>query len=50
MDDVIAVIEDDNIKYFYKDHLGSVVVITDASGSIVEQYAYDVFGEPYVKS
>ena len=31
-------------KYFLADHLGSTVGLTDASGAIVEQTAYDSFG------
>jgi hypothetical protein len=31
-------------KYFYKDHLGSVVAITNASGVIVQRLAFDPWG------
>ncbi len=39
-------------KMFFvqKDHLGSTIALTDASGSVVQSYAYDVYGSPYVKS
>jgi RHS repeat-associated protein len=32
------------VSYFLNDHLGSIAAITDASGSLVEQLAYDSFG------
>lgn len=37
-------------KFFYiqKDHLGSSIALTDASGSVVQSYVYDVYGTPYV--
>ena len=34
-----------NIRYFNKDHLGSIAVITDESGNVVERLSYDVFGK-----
>lgn len=33
-----------------KDHLGSTLAITDSSGNVVQSYAYDVYGSPYVLS
>ncbi|MCH2188406.1 DUF6531 domain-containing protein [Candidatus Gracilibacteria bacterium] len=35
--------------YYQKDHLGSIIAITDESANIVEEYVYDVFGKPYSK-
>ena len=35
--------------YFYHaDGLGSIVALTDASGAVVERYAYDVYGKPSI--
>jgi RHS repeat-associated protein len=34
------------IYYYHQDGLGSVVALSDSSANIVEQYSYDVFGEP----
>jgi len=34
--------------YYYADALGSVRLMTDAGGAIVESYTYDVYGRPYV--
>lgn len=37
-------------NYFYqKDHLGSIIAITDETGTIVEEYSYDIFWKPYTK-
>jgi RHS repeat-associated protein len=37
-----------NRYYYYADAMGSVRLITDAAGDIVESYAYDPFGRPRV--
>lgn len=39
-------------KMFFvqKDNLGSTIALTDASGSLVQSYGYDVYGSPYVLS
>ena len=36
-----------NIYFYQKDHLGSIIAITDETGTIVEEYVYDIFGKPY---
>lgn len=36
-------------NYYHKDHLGSIIAITNQNGKIVEQYAYSVFWVPYSK-
>jgi hypothetical protein len=33
------------MRYFQKDHLNSIAVITDESGSVVEQLSYDAWGK-----
>lgn len=38
-----------NTYYYQKDHLWSIVAITDESANIVEEYAYDVFWKPFTK-
>ncbi|MES1940992.1 RHS repeat-associated core domain protein [Salinisphaera sp. T5B8] len=35
----------DATRYLHRDHLGSVTAITDASGKLIEQLAYDAFGK-----
>lgn len=39
-------VADSNTYYYHFDGLGSVIALSDSSGDIVEQYSYDVFGEP----
>ena len=34
--------------YYLKDHLGSVLALTDQSGNLVESYEYDTWGRPSV--
>jgi len=34
------------VYYYHFDGLGSVAALSDNDGDIVEQYSYDVFGEP----
>ncbi|MDD3793571.1 MAG: DUF6531 domain-containing protein [Candidatus Gracilibacteria bacterium] len=38
-----------NTYYYHKNHLNSIVAITDNLGNILEEYEYDVFGKPYSK-
>lgn len=33
------------VQYYHHDHLGSVVAVSDSSGSIVTTYSYNPFGE-----
>jgi RHS repeat-associated protein len=33
------------MKYFHTDHIGSVQVVTDQAGTVVERLSYDVFGK-----
>jgi RHS repeat-associated protein len=35
------------VYYYHQDHLNSTIALTDASGSVIEQYRYDVFGQPF---
>ncbi|MET1256837.1 DUF4225 domain-containing protein [Aliikangiella maris] len=34
-------------RYMHKDHLGSVIAISDESGGVVQQFRYDPFGKQY---
>jgi RHS repeat-associated protein len=34
-----------NTRYFHKDHLGSIAVITDESGAVLERLSYDAWGK-----
>jgi RHS repeat-associated protein len=33
------------MRYYHKDHLGSVAVITNAAGAVIERLAYEAYGE-----
>jgi len=47
IDEPVAMITASGTKYYYHfDGLGSVIALSNASHNIVEQYSYDVFGEP----
>jgi RHS repeat-associated protein len=35
------------VYYYHQDHLNSTVAVTDENGNVVEQYRYDVYGQPY---
>lgn len=39
-----------NRYYFEKDHLGSVVGLTDNAGTLVAEYRYDVYGTAYART
>jgi len=43
---MIDVSNDNAVYYYHFDGLGSVVALSDVNKVIVEQYSYDVFGEP----
>jgi len=49
VDHPVEVIKGGNTYYFQQDALGNVVSLTDSVGSVVEQYSYDVFGQPSIK-
>jgi RHS repeat-associated protein len=37
--------ETTSTRYFHKDHLGSIAVITDEAGAVVERLSYDAWGK-----
>ncbi|MFA6090581.1 MAG: RHS repeat-associated core domain-containing protein [Candidatus Gracilibacteria bacterium] len=39
-----------NRYYFQKDHLGSIIGLTNASGTLVGEYQYDVYGTAYART
>jgi RHS repeat-associated protein len=41
----IAMRDDDGLKYFLTDHLGSIVAVTDESGEVLSQQRYLPFGQ-----
>lgn len=46
VDDVLQMQRGGNTYYYHKNHLGSVVALTDGSGNLVERYEYDPYGKP----
>ena len=46
VDDVYQMQRGSNTYYYHKNHLGSVVALTDANGILVERYEYDPYGLP----
>ncbi len=48
VDDVLQMQRGGDSYYYHKNYLGSVVALTDASGSIVEIYEYDPYGVPTI--
>jgi len=47
IDDPLMVQQGENVYYYHKDGLGSVVNLTDSSQSIVKGYTYKSFGDIY---
>ena len=48
VDDVLQMKRGNNTYYYHKNHLGSVVALTNGSGAVVERYEYDPYGQPTV--
>lgn len=46
IDDILQMKRGGNTYYYHKNHLGSVVALTNASGNLVERYEYDSYGQP----
>jgi RHS repeat-associated protein len=50
VDDLVLSELNGAVYYYHQDHLNSTIALTDASGSVIEQYRYDVFGQPFFYS
>ncbi|NJL41950.1 MAG: tetratricopeptide repeat protein [Leptolyngbyaceae cyanobacterium SM1_4_3] len=48
IDELLSKTNSNGTVYYHQDGLGSTVALTNASGSLVERYSYDVFGAPSV--
>ena len=46
IDDILSMHRNGQDYYYHKNHLGSVMAITDSTGAIVETYDYDPYGTP----
>jgi RHS repeat-associated protein len=44
IDEILCAISGSAATYHHHDGLGSVIILTNAAGSVVERYRYDVFG------
>lgn len=47
VDDVVQMKRSGNTYYYHKNHLGSVIALTDNNGNLVERYEYDPYGKPF---
>jgi RHS repeat-associated protein len=47
VDDLVLSELNGAVYYYHQDHLNSTIALTDASGAVVEQYRYDVYGQPF---
>ena len=48
IDDILSMRRNGQDFYYLKNHLGSVLAITDGNGAIVETYDYDPYGTPTI--
>ena len=48
IDDILSMHRNGQDFYYHKNHLGSVMAITDSIGAIVESYDYDPYGIPTI--
>jgi hypothetical protein len=46
----LALAQTEDVRYFHSDAIGSVRLVTDANGQVVERYDYLPFGEPWTAS
>lgn len=46
VDDVLQMQRGGNTYFYHKNHLGSVVALTNGSGNLEERYEYDPYGQP----
>ena len=50
IDELIAHGNNGSGQFYHQDRLGNVSAITDFSGQVIEQYRYDAFGQPEIRS
>ena len=46
IDEVLQMERNGQVSYYHPDPLGSIVALTDGTGTLVERYEYDAFGQP----
>lgn len=47
---IIDIADNNTVYYYHFDGLGSVIALSDVNNVVIEQYSYDVFGEPNTTS
>lgn len=50
VDNVVQMRRGGNDYYYHRNHLGSIVAITDSMGAVVERYEYDPYGNTVITS
>ncbi len=50
IDDLVASIQNGTTTYYEKNHLGSIVNVSDSSGSVLTEYKYDVYWKATIVS
>lgn len=50
IDDILYMRRNNQDYYYHKNHLGSVVAITDGTGLLIETYDYDSYGKPIIQN
>ena len=50
VDEIIARYNNGQQQYLNQDRLGNVSAVTDLNGVVIEQYRYDAFGTPFIRS
>ena len=46
IDDVLQIVKQSSVYYCHKNHLGSIICLSDNDGSIIERVEYDTYGNP----
>ena len=48
VDDVLAMVADDETFYYHDNSIGSVAALTNSGGDVVERYIYDAYGKTVI--
>lgn len=50
IDEILIMNRSGQVYHYISDSIGSIIALTDSNGNIVEEYSYDVYGNPSVAS
>lgn len=50
LDELLQMKRGEDVIYYHDNGLGSITHVTDEVGDVVEQYTYDVYGQPTIKT